>query len=315
MKSKTALILASRVATNQLESGASLRVDSIRELLESSSFAVTISTFDSIRNYKKSNWDLVVVVSFSGAHVLRATRKISKNLWFDPTDSWTFSRLSRVRYFEYRQFVGFFLDMLFMLTMPKIEMLTFITNKDAQSEKFYRFRGIEPKIFPITKLSRTVVASQARRFVFVGDGYYAPNLKALDFLEKTLDYLPGEVVINVFGRNMKSSNPRLICHGYSSPEMLYFSEDIHLAPIRSGAGLKLKVAIPLWNGIPVISTNQGANGFAPNENLKIANSPTEFAQRMMSIESGPAEKSKSIAGCQIFEIDQRLLVLQWLKSL
>jgi hypothetical protein len=50
--------------------------------------------------------------------------------------------------------------------------------------------------------------------------------------------------------------------------------------VKYGAGLKLKVAVPLWNGIQVISTPEGANGFNSIKDLHIASTPKMFSEKI-----------------------------------
>jgi hypothetical protein len=66
-------------------------------------------------------------------------------------------------------------------------------------------------------------------------------------------------------------------HGYQENQDIYRLNDVHLAPIVFGAGMKAKVAVPLKNGIRVVSTSNAANGFRPSSLLSIADSPQDFA--------------------------------------
>ncbi len=50
---------------------------------------------------------------------------------------------------------------------------------------------------------------------------------------------------------------------------MYFENDIHLAPIVDGAGVKNKVLIPYLLGITVLTTEEGANGLEPKSNLVV----------------------------------------------
>jgi hypothetical protein len=61
---------------------------------------------------------------------------------------------------------------------------------------------------------------------------------------------------------------------------LYQVGDIHLAPITSGAGLNLKVAIPLWNGLRVITTREGSNGFRKIPAMSVCQTHKDFAEKI-----------------------------------
>jgi hypothetical protein len=107
-----------------------------------------------------------------------------------------------------------------------------------------------------------------------------------------------------------ANNPGFVLHGYVEDRALYQVGDIHLAPINSGAGLNLKVAIPLWNGLRVITTKEGSNGFRNIQAMSVCQTHEEFAEK---IEVNLRE-SAPIMGCApreaIFEVDESNLIKQ-----
>jgi hypothetical protein len=96
---------------------------------------------------------------------------------------------------------------------------------------------------------------------------------------------------------------------------LYFDNDIHLAPITSGGGLKLKIAIPLWNGLRVVSTLEGANGFNNSLNLKVASTPELFASSILEFLATPNNPLLEIPRSKIYSKNQQVLVEKWLDTL
>lgn len=282
-KSKEALIIGTRVATAEHESGASLRLQSVKQALEKSNFDVTVSPLNMADSELTKYWDLIVVISYSSARILRRARKQTRFLWFDPTDSWTVSRISLFWDGDFKQIFALVRDLYWVWNSPRIDLLTFITKRDALAEKNWWKSKTVPLIFPISNLVRNVNLSHQIRYVFIGDGNYGPNKKALVFLSKVLDLLNNEVVIDVYGKNFHSMDSRFRIHGYTNNSEIYFDKDIHLAPVTSGAGLKLKVAIPLSNGLKVITTPEGSNGFRPNRLLKVARTPGAFASEIASV--------------------------------
>lgn len=278
-----ALIIGTEVATNGLESGAALRLDSIRNLLEDTGFNTSMASRETARNFLKTDWDLVVLISFSTSSLLRQARKRSKMLWFDPTDSWTLTRFSLLFGGDLKQAFILMRDLFFVWTSPKIDLITFISERDSNIEKLWWVKRSVPLILPIDGLDREVKLSKYPRLVFSGDGRYRPNKKALKFLSKTLEFLPSDLQIHLIGRDLKTASKRFIVHGYLSHQDMYFANDIHLAPIKYGGGLKLKVAVPLWNGLRVISTPEGSSGFKKSPRLKIASTPLNFAQQILEI--------------------------------
>lgn len=281
--SKVALIIGTQVATADHESGASLRLQSVKHALEKSNFDVTVSPLTMADSELTKHWDLIVVISYSSARILRRARKQSRFLWFDPTDSWTVSRMSLFRDGDFKQIFVLGRDLYWVWNSPRIDLLTFITKRDALAEKNWWKSRTEPLIFPISNLVRNVNPSHETRYVFIGDGNYGPNKKALVFLSKVLDYLNDKLIIDVYGKNFHIKDPRFRIHGYTNNSEIYSDKDIHLAPVTSGAGMKLKVAIPLFNGLHVITTPEGANGFKVNRLLKVATTPRIFASEIAKV--------------------------------
>jgi hypothetical protein len=312
---KIALIIGTEVSTNGFESGGSLRIDSIKNLLECKGFDVTVASRSTARECMKSKWDLIVLVSFSTAKLLRTAKKHSESLWFDPTDSWTLTRLTLLRNGDLKQFLLFIRDVFWVWTAPKLDLITFISKRDANKERcWWKFRQV-PKILGIHGLDREVLHSSTQRLVFIGDGTYGPNNSALEFLKKSATFLPSRVKIHLYGRNLITNDGRFVCHGYSSANELYFDNDIHLAPITSGGGLKLKIAIPLWNGLRVVSTLEGANGFNNSLNLKVASTPELFASSILEFLATPNNLLLEIPRSKIYSKNQQVLVEKWLDTL
>jgi hypothetical protein len=82
-----------------------------------------------------------------------------------------------------------------------------------------------------------------------------------------------------------------------------------------GGGLKLKVAVPLWNGLHVVSTQESAVGFKDSSSLEIANTPKAFADAIKKVlEVGIPEKPfKPLSA--IYIDDQTEFVDRWLAGL
>jgi hypothetical protein len=282
--------------------------------LKKSSFDVTVSPLNKAESLLTKYWDVIVVVSYSSARILRRARKQTKFLWFDPTDSWTVSRMSLFKAGDLKQIFVLVRDLCRVWNSPRIDLLTFITKRDALAERLWWKSRTEPLIFPISDLIRNVNPSHEIRCVFVGDGNYRPNKKALLFLAKVLDHLKDEVIVDVYGKNLYSKDPRFRMHGYTINSEIYSDKDIHLAPMISGAGLKLKVAVPLINGLYVITTPEGANGFKENRLLKMATTPRIFAIEIAKVISENDFKGKGDAFISPFQHDDSEILLEILKT-
>jgi hypothetical protein len=289
-------------------------LQSVKHALEERDFVVTVSTLNEADSELTKYWDLIVVISYSSARILRRARKQSKFLWFDPTDSWTVSRISLFQAGDFKQIFILMRDLYWVWNSPRIDLITFITKRDALAEKIWWGRRIEPLIFPVSNLSRSVNTSYKIRYVFVGDGNYKPNKKALIFLAKVLDYLKDGVIVDVYGNDFESKDPRFRIHGYTNNSEIYSDWDIHLAPVTSGAGLKLKVAIPLFNGLHVVTTPEGANGFKTNRLLKVASTAKNFAGEIANVISENDFKVKDGGFVSLFQHDDSELLFEILES-
>ena len=275
---RRALIIGTEVATNNFESGASLRILNIQNILSSENFEVTITSRKTAKAMLTQDWDLIVLVSFATAKFLRKSRKRTANLWFDPTDSWWLTRISLFKSGDVKQVFLLLRDLTTTWTAPKIDLITFISKRDSELEKKWWNKRSQPRILPIYDLDRTVSVSDSLRLVFVGDGSYLPNRNAIKFLEELSKFLDSETKIYLVGRNLENLNPALVNLGYVKPDSIYKTGDIHLAPISEGAGIKIKVAVPLWNGLRVIATEEAAIGFRVTSRLSIAKTPLDFAR-------------------------------------
>jgi glycosyltransferase involved in cell wall biosynthesis len=71
----------------------------------------------------------------------------------------------------------------------------------------------------------------------------------------------------------------IVCTGYvERPEDLLAKAQLSIAPLRLGAGIKIKVVDALAAGIPTVATSIGAEGVRPSELLTIADDATGFGR-------------------------------------
>ena len=311
-RQKKALIICAEVAINGFESGASLRLNTINKLVIDSGFQVSIVPRSSAALALKSEWDLVVLTSYATAKFLRLARLKTKNLWFDPVDSWRLSRISLFYSGDLKQILILARDLFWLTISPKIDLLTFISKRDMDFEKNWWKNRLDPFVLPVFFLERDVLPSTETRLVFIGNGNYKPNRDAIDFLKEMLNYLPIDFVVHLYGHELEDSSIRFVNHGYVPDSQLFYSNDIHLVPIMSGAGMKLKTAIPLWNGLQVIATPEGGNGFMGIANLSICRNPKEFADQVQALNMIGRNGSLLNPKDEIYSHNQMALVADWL---
>jgi len=311
MSVKKALIVGTPTALSDYKSGASIRLNTVKRILEQSGYEIKVVSSSEYPKMSKFVWDVIVVVSFAAAHSLRRARKESNLLWLDATDSWHQTRISRVKSGEITQIAALLRDSYRLSQVRKIDLVTFISQFDANKEsKYTRKKGSEVSVFPNHFVQNRLVAKGEKRLFFVGDGKYPPNRKAIKFLKKVRKLLSINQDIHLVGRNLSTRSKGLVILGRLSDDALYGAGDIHLAPVFSGSGIKNKVAEPLFYGLTVITTKHGSNGLMQSKKLLVRNTPKEFAEaiQIAMVSALPKELDS------IFEFDESIKLLKILRE-
>ena len=126
--------------------------------------------------------------------------------------------------------------------------------------------------------------------LFVGDFTHNPNTDAVlwfaeEVFPKILAQYP-DMVLHIVGnkppREVEDlARDRIIVHGFVLEERLdelYNECRLAIAPLRYGAGMKGKVVEAMEKGVPIVTTDIGAEGLSNSSNmLEIANEADEFA--------------------------------------
>jgi glycosyltransferase involved in cell wall biosynthesis len=139
--------------------------------------------------------------------------------------------------------------------------------------------------------------NQRENLLFIGSFIHTPNLDAVKYLhDKILPILLKELPalkIEIIGSyapqeilDMNSENFRVL--GFVEDISEYFnSAKLFVAPLAFGAGIKGKIGQSLEFGLPLVTTEIGAEGFnfSPNEELMLApfDSPKDFAEKIISL--------------------------------
>lgn len=288
-----ALVVGTSKAIGGLENGASLRIRYISNLLRESGFEVEVECKEKAKDLLISTrFNLVVLSSYSCSSLGRIAKQRSDYLWFDPYDSWLISRLSLAKAGGLIHVPLLLRDIFKVSLLPKRDITTFISRHDAEIHRFF-LRKDNLIIMPIQMSKPLVMNSLTPRFVFVGDGSYLPNQKALPFLEKVARLVGTRVFVIGDGYKNTEKYTSLEFLGYLDSQEMYASHDIHLVPISSGAGIKTKAALPLSVGIRVIANGHSTRGLKMLPNLLVANGHREFATHMLN---AMADKQWEYAG-------------------
>ncbi len=306
----TALIVTNDIGLNGLESGASLRIETLQSLIEGLGLQVEKVSLRNFIDSPDKHYKLIVLTPFTAVRVSKKARKNSNILWLDHCDSWIQTRFSRLYNGELKQIVALMRDVYYLISKPKYEVQTFISLRDSRILR--RRTALNTYIVPNVIKNYKLDPSYDPRLVFIGDGKYKPNQSAVNYLESILKFLPKGTYIHVFGRGYKKSHPNIVFHGYAPSAELYRQGDVHLAPIFYGAGIKNKVAIPLSLGLPVVTTQQGANGINPCSGLYVENKPEKFVK---AIQSATETQTPIFRNQKIYSDDESSELIQFLRSL
>ena len=272
---KKALIISTQKALEKEENGASLRIQFLADFLTSLNFNVEVKNINFKKNSLENHYDLILISSFSCAKIARYARKRTKILWFDPYDSWIQSRLSRVKKGNFTQLLALFRDIFYVTIFPAHEITTFISKKDSSSHQIF---GRNNRIFiiPSQYKKQFINHSEKIRLVFMGDGTYRPNIRALKFLNNLGKKIGKPIYITGHGYRGVKKYPFCVFEGYVKSEELFHTNDIHIVPVDTGAGIKTKAALPLSLGLRVVAIEDSATGLNRISTLHVAKNVREF---------------------------------------
>jgi len=175
----------------------------------------------------------------------------------------------------------------------------------SEYEKDYfqqRFTNWDIKVIPtfIYKekfpLSENSDFSKREGILFVGGFTHTPNVEGVKwFLEEIwpiVTTINQNIKFYVVGSNVPDeikvmADENIIIKGFvedSELENLYNQVKLVVAPLTFGAGVKGKIIESICHGIPVVTTNIGAEGIVGNENiLSVKDTSEEFAKEVIAI--------------------------------
>jgi glycosyltransferase involved in cell wall biosynthesis len=168
-----------------------------------------------------------------------------------------------------------------------------------ENEKNFLQKLIPDKKVMLTKHSSKVkshkITSKVKNIIYAGSQAAHSIDSILWFIKEVWDkYSESDLTLKIFGpvswqlENMESikkyKNIKL-CGNVEDISVIYDTADIIINPVLYGTGLKIKNVEALCNGIPLITTNEGANGLEDtiNKAFLLANTPEEFYNRINSL--------------------------------
>lgn len=263
---------------------------------------------------------LGVAVSYACAGSLRQLRLRTATVWLDAVDSWLLVNGSGLRAGHPSYAARLARDATRLLVMPSPDLVTYISEADRRADRG-TVRGRVHFVLPgSTPVPHAGPNAPGRRAVLAGDWGYAPNrdglawfcTEVLPLLEPLLHDLDWRV--EVFGSSAPPLPPRMVNRGYveDSSELLRVG-DVHLAPIRHGAGVKRKVLQPLLAGLAVVTTTSGAHGLRRPPALDVADDPASFARAVARHLRGPTVVT-ALSPADVHDRDETEAIREWVRG-
>jgi hypothetical protein len=320
---RTALVVTTSAAASAEDNGATLRAAEVVALLEQTGHRVTRTTARDLP-HAHGSFDLGVAVSYACAGNVRAlTRRVGR-VWLDAVDSWLLVNGSGLRSGRSSYAARGLRDAWRLATMPGPDLVTYISGDDLRRDR-RTVRGVRrlvlPGTSPVLRHPQPAATGEPRRAVLAGDWAYPPNADGLRwFVMRVLPLLEEELpdrswTVCVYGTGapaLPTERVRLVGYAHAVDE-LYRQRDVHVAPVRFGAGVKRKVLQPLLVGLPVVTTSAGAHGLRPHALLDIRDDPRRFAKAVASRlrsdqQPQPAQREA------LLDRDDTLAVAAWLQE-
>lgn len=193
---------------------------------------------------------------------------------------------------------------------PKFERCVVVSEEDQQileimcgSKNFITLpNGVDVNYYKPTNNKKITNNS----LIWVGGMRYAYSADAVDyFLDKILPLISlkiPNIIISFIGnyptskliKNAKE-NPNIKVLGYVDDVRTHIEQAaLFIAPIRCGSGTKIKVLNAMALEKAVVTTTIGAEGIkaTPNEDIMIADTPREFAQKSIYLLEHPQEAER-----------------------
>ena len=163
------------------------------------------------------------------------------------------------------------------------------------------------------EFDKDVVVTEEPSLLFVGSFTHPPNRDGLEWFlaevfPSVIEQVP-DARLSIIGSNcpqdiLDLQNPNIEVLGFVSEaelEQAYKNSRVAVVPLRYGAGVKGKVIESMLHGVPVVTTQVGAEGLAgdPADYLSVFDDPEEYAERIITLLNGQRICEEQIARAQI----------------
>ncbi len=196
------------------------------------------------------------------------------------------------------------LEMFERKTCAEFDRVVWVTDADRRAlAREGAFRNGHDKVIPIAtdpREQRPVKRTNAFRVTFLGGMHWPPNADGIAWFAeriwpKVAEAVP-EAVLTVVGKRPPRAvrrlpaNARVQVVGFvPSLENLLAETAVFIVPLRSGAGMRVKILDAWCWGLPVVSTTLGAEGLAARSglNLLLADDESTFADAVVEVFRDP----------------------------
>ncbi|GGF17120.1 glycosyltransferase [Flavobacterium limi] len=209
-----------------------------------------------------------------------------------------------------------------------------IVISDLEGKTLKDYYNEESKIITIGNIHQFIknenpVSFEDRKdLLFIGGFDHKPNVDAVEYLYEEI--MPSlwksqpEISISIIGSNppdsiLKLHSDKFKIIGYVKDVSPYFlNSKIFVAPLRYGAGIKGKIGQSIEFGLPLVTTNIGAEGFDFGENTQyiVGNTSQEIVMNILLLYQNQeiwnkisSESEKVIEPFSSQTIEQKILCL------
>jgi len=155
-----------------------------------------------------------------------------------------------------------------------------------------------------TAITPQLIRRQARRIGFAASDWFA-NVEGLQWFLREVwpAFTDRALALDIYGsvrtHFSDDDSPGACFHGHvGSLQAVYGEIDIVINPVRFGSGLKIKTVEALGNGLPLVTTGEGARGLtdADGDALVIADEATSFITALETLLDSPERRQRLAAG-------------------
>lgn len=197
------------------------------------------------------------------------------------------------------------------------DKFVFLSKRDQErAEKIYGVINEDNSyIFPIC-LKETVELNKKtenKNLIFIGNLEYAANIKSIIWFIKNV-WMPyysdaKDIILNVAGKSAncvlnqyKDIENIKIYSDFKNVSDIVYRNSLYIAPIQTGAGMKVKIAEALSLGLPILGTDEALVGYEEAEEYLIkeggffirANSVKDYQKYIEEYKNMPKEKLEEI---------------------